>query len=261
MNSSEADDVVDHNKFLLFRNLLRNYVVRNLIYTHCKYILSIEKLFDDGIICEYPLIGDYTFESMSIKAEIVKSIKQQYLWATTKSIHRRAIPPLLNGVDIHVKYSTYSNVSVSTYAISLLNMIDLKLEGCCQALVIAPTREVSNYVHDVFNRIGEGMKDVKIKKINGGTNARSDVFEIRKKNVHIIICTPGRVSFYIESGDIDLSTVKYVILESIDDILNMGFSYTMDMIFKALPLEAVRVSMYSHIERDSESTYNHSSTK
>lgn len=112
----------------------------------------------------------------------------------------------------------------------------------CQALLLAPTRELANQSHKVVCSIGDYL-NVVCHACIGGTKVSDDI-EILRRGVHIVVGTPGRVFDMIERRALDVRHVKLFILDEADEMLSRGFTDQIYDVFRKLP-ESVQVGLFS----------------
>jgi translation initiation factor 4A len=129
----------------------------------------------------------------------------------------------------------------ATFAIGILQRLDQSL--CeCQALVLAPTRELAQQIVKVIASLGDFM-NLKIHACVGGTAVRDDIRTLQE-GVHIVVGTPGRVYDMINRRALSLASVKLFVLDEADEMLSRGFKEQIYDVFKFLP-EHVQVTIFS----------------
>ncbi len=120
-----------------------------------------------------------------------------------------------------------------------------------QAIILAPTRELAIQVTEELSSFAEEQK-TRIIAVYGGQPIERQIDRL-KRGVDIVVGTPGRILDHLERRTLDLSHVKYVVLDEADEMLNMGFVEDIEAILKAAPKERRTVlfsaTMPSHIER------------
>ena len=99
-------------------------------------------------------------------------------------------------------------------------MIDVSSDHC-QALVVSPTRELSQQIAYVIQQIGE-YQGVKVHASVGGTAVREDI-KILKSGVHVVVGTPGRVHDMMKKGFLKADYLRLFILDEADEMLSRGF--------------------------------------
>jgi translation initiation factor 4A len=112
----------------------------------------------------------------------------------------------------------------------------------CQALILAPTRELANQSHKVVCSIGDYLNVVAHACI-GGTKVADDI-DMLRRGVHIVVGTPGRVFDMIERRALDVRNVKLFVLDEADEMLSRGFTDQIYDVFRKLP-ENVQVGLFS----------------
>lgn len=100
-------------------------------------------------------------------------------------------------------------------------------------LVLAPTRELAKQVENEFQSVAPGLKAA---CFYGGVSIRDQIREL-ERGVDIVVATPGRCIDLFERGDLDLSQVKYVILDEADQMLAVGFCEDVETILEGVPNE------------------------
>ncbi|KTW26924.1 ATP-dependent RNA helicase eIF4A [Pneumocystis jirovecii RU7] len=120
----------------------------------------------------------------------------------------------------------------ATFSISVLQKIDIGLRQC-QALILAPTRELAQQIQKVVIAIGDFMH-VECHACIGGTNIRDDM-QILQSGVHVVVGTPGRVHDMIQRRALRTDAIKIFVMDEADEMLSRGFKDQMYDIFQLLP--------------------------
>ena len=129
----------------------------------------------------------------------------------------------------------------ATFAIGTLAKLDPKLKEC-QALILAPTRELAQQIQKVVLALGDYM-DIAVHACVGGTAVRDDIRTLQN-GVHIVVGTPGRVFDMINRRSLRLDSIRQFFLDEADEMLSRGFKDQIYDIFKFLP-ETVQVCLFS----------------
>merc|ERR1711935_1202682 len=129
----------------------------------------------------------------------------------------------------------------ATFAIGSLAKVDPELQEC-QALILAPTRELACQIQKVVLALGDYM-DIKVHACVGGTAVRDDIRTLQQ-GVHVVVGTPGRVNDMITRRALRLESMKQFFLDEADEMLSRGFKEQIYDIFKFLP-EQVQVCLFS----------------
>jgi ATP-dependent RNA helicase DeaD len=159
---------------------------------------------------------------------------------TPSPIQRLAIPALLrDDKDIIAQAQTGTG---KTAAFGLPIMERLEPNGKVQALILAPTRELALQVSDELISF-KGVRSMSVATIYGGASMPEQLRRL-KRGVDIVVGTPGRLLDHINRGSLDLSSIRWFILDEADEMLNMGFIDDIESIFKETP-ENRRVMLFS----------------
>jgi translation initiation factor 4A len=129
----------------------------------------------------------------------------------------------------------------ATFAIGILQKINPEIKDC-QALVLAPTRELAQQIVKVISSLGDFM-NVSIHACVGGTAVREDI-RILQDGVFVVVGTPGRVYDMIQRRALRLEHVKLFVLDEADEMLSRGFKEQIYDVFKYLP-ETVQCTIFS----------------
>ena len=175
------------------------------------------------------------FEEFNLDKNIIKSLKNMKYEIPSK-VQSKVIPQLLNNKDIIVNSKTGSGKTAS-FAIPLCEKVDIN-NNSVQGLIIAPTRELALQIKEEVQNIGR-IKKVRCSAIFGKQPLKEQVAEL-KQRVHIVVATPGRIIDHIGRGTIDLSNVKFFIIDEADKMLNKGFVNDMESIMTKLPQNACK---------------------
>jgi len=103
----------------------------------------------------------------------------------------------------------------------------------CQALIMAPTRELATQIERVVRALSELM-EVRVHACVGGTAVRNDISTLRE-GVHVVVGTPGRVNDMIERGALNLDSLKIFVLDEADEMLSRGFKDQIHAVYSYLP--------------------------
>src|ERR687885_1359686 len=150
-------------------------------------------------------------------AEILKALKENR-FEMPFPIQETSIPLILNGIDVVGQAHTGTG---KTAAFSLPILTRVKRNGPIQALVLVPTRELAVQVTNEINRLAKytGIRTV---SIYGGQSINLQYDQL-ERGVQIVVATPGRLIDHVKQGSIQLDSVKYVVLDEADRMLDMGF--------------------------------------
>ncbi len=103
-----------------------------------------------------------------------------------------------------------------------------------QALVLCPTRELCLQIADDLNDYSKYIDNLKVLPVYGGSSIESQIKTL-KRGVHVVVATPGRLLDLMNRKTVDLSLVKNVIMDEADEMLNMGFTDSINAILAEVP--------------------------
>ena len=175
-----------------------------------------------------------TFEELGVAPEIRRAI-DELGFEHPMPVQEEVIPYLLgNGNDVIALAQTGTG-KTAAFGIPLLQRTD-PTERKTQAIVISPTRELCLQIADDLKSFAKYIKGINIVAVYGGTSI-IDQMHALKRGAQIIVATPGRLIDLMHRGAAKLDNVQNVVLDEADEMLNMGFSDSINEIFDNVPLE------------------------
>ena len=150
-------------------------------------------------------------------------------------VQEQAIPAILQGVDLQVSAQTGTGKTAAFLlpVLQKLSQLEPADEKLPQALILTPTRELAIQIAENFEIYSQNL-EFNSTAVFGGASMGSQVKKLAK-GVDVIIATPGRLLDHTAQGTVDLSQVKYLILDEADRMLDMGFKHDIRHIQKNLP--------------------------
>lgn len=179
------------------------------------------------------------FDNMHLKEDLLRGI-YAYGFEKPSAIQQRAIIPLVKNVDI-IAQAQSGTGKTATFTIGILQQLDYSLLEC-QALILAPTRELAQQIHKVVLNIGDYL-GAKCHACIGGTRVRDDIQRLQA-GVHVVVGTPGRVCDMLCRKVFRAERIKMFILDEADEMLSRGFKDQIYDIFQNLPTN-VQVGLFS----------------
>jgi ATP-dependent RNA helicase DeaD len=183
-----------------------------------------------------------TFESFGLSEQIQRSIELLGYHEPTE-VQSVLIESMIEGNDVVIQSQTGSG-KTAAFAIPICDNIDFD-QNNPQALIIAPTRELALQIKEDVFHIGR-FKRVKVSVLFGKFPFEVQVKELKQKT-HIVVGTPGRVLDHIKKGTLDLSDIKYLIIDEADEMFKLGFLVEMNQIIKKLPIKRQTVLLSATI--------------
>ena len=172
-----------------------------------------------------------SFDSFDLHPQIVAGV-QALGYSIPTPIQRQAIPPVLKGQDVLGLAQTGTG-KTAAFALPILQRLIEKPRGIIRALVIAPTRELSDQISATFETLGRRTR-LRSLPIYGGVSMAPQVRKLRSE-VEIIVACPGRLLDHIRQRTIRLSNVEILVLDEADRMLDMGFLADIREIVKHVP--------------------------
>ena len=146
-------------------------------------------------------------------------------------VQEEVIPLVRAGRDVVGQAQTGTG-KTAAFGIPLVETIDRSAQGP-QVLVLVPTRELAVQVRGELSRLGQ-FCGVLVVAIYGG-QAMSRQLEALRRNVHIVVATPGRLMDHMQRGTVNIRHVRSVVLDEADQMLDIGFAQDIDHILRHTP--------------------------
>ena len=173
-----------------------------------------------------------TFEELGVSLEIRKAIEEMG-YESPMPVQEEVIPYLLgNGNDV-VALAQTGTGKTAAFGLPLIQKIDVT-RRVPQALILCPTRELCLQIAGDLTDYSKYITDLKILPVYGGSSIDSQIRSL-KQGVHIIVATPGRLIDLMERKVANLSTVRDVVMDEADEMLNMGFTDSINAILEKVP--------------------------
>ena len=173
------------------------------------------------------------FSDLGLSNEVLKAVADLG-FEQASPIQSAAIPVLLAGHDV-VGQSQTGSGKTAAFAIPAIEMC-IASDKAVRVLILCPTRELATQVADEVHKLTAHKRGIHAVPIYGGASYERQFYEL-KKGVQIVIGTPGRIMDHMERGSLRLDSVKMVVLDEADRMLDMGFREDIEQILKATPTE------------------------
>lgn len=171
------------------------------------------------------------FADLGLDAAVLKALKDVG-YETPSAIQAATIPPLLAGRDVLGTAQTGTG-KTAAFALPILSQLDLS-QKTPQALVLAPTRELALQVCEAFESYAGHLRGVHVLPVYGGQGYGQQLSALRR-GVHIVVGTPGRIMDHLDKGTLDLSELRFLVLDEADEMLKMGFAEDVETILADTP--------------------------
>jgi ATP-dependent RNA helicase DeaD len=181
-----------------------------------------------------------TFADLGLSDQVLKAIRE-IGYETPSAIQAATIPTLLDGRDV-VGLAQTGTGKTAAFALPILSRLDVSAKKP-QALVLSPTRELALQVCEAFEQFASGMRGVHVLPVYGGQAYGVQLSALRR-GVHVVVGTPGRIMDHLAKGTLDLSELKYLVLDEADEMLKMGFAEDVETILADTP-DDKQVALFS----------------
>ncbi len=173
-----------------------------------------------------------TFEELGVAAPILKAI-QEMGYEQPMPVQEEVIPFLLGEDNDVIALAQTGTGKTAAFGLPILQKIDIS-HYTPQALILCPTRELCLQIADDLNDYSKYIDDLKVLPVYGGSSIESQI-KMLKRGVHVVVATPGRLLDLMNRKTVDLREVKNVILDEADEMLNMGFTDSINAILAEIP--------------------------
>ena len=160
-----------------------------------------------------------TFKEFGLHPAIAAGIKAAGYQNPTP-IQTEAIPPVMNGRDV-IGLAQTGTGKTAAFALPILNRLMNGRRGSVRALVIAPTRELAEQIHEAFTQLGQ-KTNLRSVSIYGGVGLAPQINKLRR-GADIVVACPGRLLDHLGQGTISLSDLEVLVLDEADHMFDMGF--------------------------------------
>jgi ATP-dependent RNA helicase DeaD len=183
--------------------------------------------------------GGNGFGALGLSSEVV-AVLDELGYEEPTPVQAEAIPHLLAGRDVMGSAATGTG-KTAAFALPMIEKMQEGAQGV-QALVLAPTRELAVQVAEAVHRYGKPRR-ITVLPIYGGQAIARQLGGL-KRGVQVVVGTPGRVLDHIKRGSLKLNTIRYVILDEADEMLDMGFIEDIETILEETP-ETRQTALFS----------------
>ncbi|QWC85784.1 DEAD/DEAH box helicase [Nocardioidaceae bacterium] len=173
------------------------------------------------------------FASLGLSRPVLEALTEVG-YETPSPIQAATIPALMDGRDV-VGLAQTGTGKTAAFALPLLSRMEVSRKGgrAPQALVLAPTRELALQVAEAFERYAAHV-NLQVLAVYGGQAYGVQLSALRR-GVDVVVGTPGRIMDHLEKGTLDLTELRYLVLDEADEMLNMGFAEDVETILADTP--------------------------
>lgn len=171
------------------------------------------------------------FLELNVDNDIINALNDIEI-VEPSEIQAKAIPPMIEGYDVIGQAQTGTGKTFA-YGIPLVMKTDVRNTNV-ESLILCPTRELGLQVTNELNKLIKYKKGLKIGTIYGGESYQIQIKALKNKP-QIVVGTPGRIIDMIERGVLKINSIKTLVLDEADEMLNMGFKDDLETILKETP--------------------------
>ena len=175
-----------------------------------------------------------TFEELGVSEPVRRAIEEMG-FENPMPVQEEVIPYLLGTRNDVIALVQTGTGKTAAFGIPILQRIDTASNET-QALILSPTRELCLQIADDLRDFSKYLEGIHIEAVYGGASITQQIHAL-KKGVHIIVATPGRLIDLMNRDVAHLDKVTNVVLDEADEMLNMGFSESIDAILEGVPEE------------------------
>ncbi|MDT8428884.1 MAG: ATP-dependent RNA helicase DbpA [Pseudomonadales bacterium] len=171
------------------------------------------------------------FSTLPLQTDLLQTL-DRIGFAQMTPIQQLALPVILQGKDIIAQAQTGSG-KTAAFALGILQSLEVS-RFRIQALVLCPTRELADQVANDIRTLGSSRHNIKVLTLCGGVPIGPQIGSLQH-GAHIIVATPGRLIDHLDKGRLDFSSLRMLVLDEADRMLDMGFSEALQTIVATLP--------------------------
>jgi ATP-dependent RNA helicase DeaD len=186
------------------------------------------------------------FKELNLSKELQRAVAEMGFEEATP-IQSQSIPHILKGSDVLGQAQTGTGKTCA-FGIPAIEMLKSDIEGI-QVLILSPTRELAVQISEELKNVSKYKKNVRILPIYGGQPIDRQIVAL-KKRPQIIIGTPGRVMDHMRRHTLKLGSLKMIVLDEADEMLNMGFREDIDTILEEIPEERQTILFSATMPRE-----------
>ena len=174
------------------------------------------------------------FEELGLSPEIRRAIEEMG-YACPMPVQEEVIPYLLGENNDVVALAQTGTGKTAAFGLPLIQKINVK-NRIPQSLILCPTRELCLQIAGDLNDYSKYITGLRVLPVYGGSSIDSQIRAL-KQGVHIIVATPGRLLDLMERKTVSLTTIQNVVMDEADEMLNMGFTDSINAILADVPQE------------------------
>jgi ATP-dependent RNA helicase DeaD len=185
-------------------------------------------------------VSETSFTDLGLDERVLRALAEVG-YESPSAIQAATIPPLMAGRHL-VGLAQTGTGKTAAFALPILSRIDMT-QRAPQALVLAPTRELALQVSEAINKYAHHLPGLHVLPVYGGQTFGPQLAGL-KRGAHIVVGTPGRVIDHLQKKTLDLSELRFLVLDEADEMLRMGFQEDVETILADTP-DGKQVALFS----------------
>jgi ATP-dependent RNA helicase DeaD len=181
-----------------------------------------------------------SFADLDIDERVLRALSDVG-YESPSPIQAATIPALMAGRHV-VGLAQTGTGKTAAFAVPILSRIDLS-QKAPQALILAPTRELALQVSEAISKYAHYLPGLHVLPIYGGQSYGVQLSGLRR-GAHVVVGTPGRVIDHLEKKTLDLTQLRFLVLDEADEMLQMGFQEDVETILTDTPADK-QVALFS----------------
>lgn len=169
------------------------------------------------------------FNELNLSREVLQAIEEMG-FVNPSEVQEGTIPEILDGHDLLAQAQTGTGKTAS-FGIPMIEKIQDNNYETLQGLVLVPTRELARQVSEELKKLSKHKTFIRVLAIYGGADMGKQLREL-KRGASIVVGTPGRIMDHMKRKTIDLSSLKFLVLDEADEMFDMGFRDDMKTIIE-----------------------------
>ena len=175
-----------------------------------------------------------TFEELGVSEDLLRAITEMG-YEHPMPVQEEVIPYLLGEGNDVIALAQTGTGKTAAYGLPVLQKVNPE-DKRTQAVILSPTRELCLQICEDLKDYSRYIEGLHVLAVYGGASFDSQILAL-KRGVQVIVATPGRLIDLMERGVAKLDAVENVVLDEADEMLNMGFSESIDAILAGVPAE------------------------
>ena len=174
----------------------------------------------------------FTFQETGLAAELMQAVEDLGFENPTP-IQEKIIPAILNSTEDLIALAQTGTGKTAAFGLPLIQQTDLSTSKI-QTLILCPTRELCMQITGDLKRYSRFVDKFEVVAVYGGENIKTQIDALRRR-CHAVVGTPGRMLDLIRRKVLDVTHIKWLVLDEADEMLNMGFKEDLDSILAETP--------------------------